>query len=145
MLDVLQSTDGGILLALQAVRSDFLDPLVEAYTSTGNAGMIWIVLSLAMLCFKPTRKAGVLALCAMACIREVFGAGTFCGLPVPWFHDNPISILTMAPGGFVTFGVMIALVNKISKGKAIKKKEFGCAGCPGCGKASCSGKEAAAK
>lgn len=66
MLDVLQSTDGGILLALQAVRSDFLDPLVEAYTSTGNAGMIWIVLSLAMLCFKPTRKAGVLALCAMA-------------------------------------------------------------------------------
>ena len=66
MLDVLQSTDGGILLALQAVRSDFLDPLVEAYTSTGNVGMIWIVLSLAMLCFKPTRKAGVLALCAMA-------------------------------------------------------------------------------
>ena len=66
MLDVLQSTDGVILLALQAVRSDFLDPLVEAYTSTGNVGMIWIVLSLAMLCFKPTRKAGVLALCAMA-------------------------------------------------------------------------------
>ncbi len=85
-----------------------------------------------------------LALCAMACIREVFGAGTFCGLPVPWFHDNPISILTMAPGGFVTFGVMIALVNKISKGKAIKKKDFGCAGCPSaaaCGKTSCGAKE----
>ena len=80
----------------------------------------------------------------MACIREVFGAGTFCGLPVPWFHDNPISILTMAPGGFVTFGVMIALVNKISKGKAIKKKDFGCAGCPSaaaCGKTSCGAKE----
>ena len=85
-----------------------------------------------------------LALCAMACIREVFGAGTFCGLPVPWFHDNPISILTMAPGGFVTFGVMIALVNKISKGKAIKKNDFGCAGCPSaaaCGKTSCGAKE----
>ena len=85
-----------------------------------------------------------LALCTMACIREVFGAGTFCGLPVPWFHDNPISILTMAPGGFVTFGVMIALVNKISKGKAIKKKDFGCAGCPSaaaCGKTSCGAKE----
>ena len=49
------------------------------------------------------------------------------------------------PGGFFVFGCMIALINKISKGKAIKKKEFGCAGCPGCGKASCSGKEAAAK
>ena len=51
----------------------------------------------------------------------------------------------MAPGGFFVFGCMIALINKISKGKAIKKKEFGCAGCPGCGKGSCEGKEAAAK
>ena len=86
-----------------------------------------------------------LAICAMAAIRETLGYGTFCGLPVPWFHENPIGILTMAPGGFFVFGCMIALINKISKGKAIKKKEFGCAGCPGCGKASCSGKEAAAK
>ena len=83
-----------------------------------------------------------LAICA---IRETLGCGTFCGLPVPWFHENPIGILTMAPGGFFVFGCMIALINKLSKGKAIKKKEFGCAGCPGCGKASCSGKEAAAK
>ena len=85
-----------------------------------------------------------LALCAMATIREVFGAGTFCGLPIPWFNENPISILTMAPGGFVTFGVMIALINKLSNGKAIKKKEFGCEGCPSaasCGKSSCSKKE----
>ena len=85
-----------------------------------------------------------LALCAMACIREVFGAGTFCGIPVPWFSENPISILTMAPGGFVTYGIMIALVNKISNGQAIKKKDFGCEGCPSaasCGKTSCSAKE----
>ena len=52
----------------------------------------------------------------------------------------------MAPGGFFVFGCMIALVNKITKGKAITKKEFGCAACPGCGKAgACSGKEEAAK
>ena len=38
---------------------------------------------------------------------------------------------------------MIALVNKLTKGKAIKKKEFGCAGCPGCGNGSCAEKEAA--
>ena len=86
-----------------------------------------------------------LAICAMATIRETLGCGTFCGLPVPWFHENPIGILTMAPGGFFVFGCMIALINQISKGKAIKKKEFGCAGCPGCGKGACEGKEAAAK
>ena len=85
-----------------------------------------------------------LALCAMGTIREVLGAGTFCGHPVPWFNENPIGILTMAPGGFFVFGCMIALINKISKGKAIKKKEFGCAGCPGCNAGQC-GKEAAAK
>ena len=85
-----------------------------------------------------------LALCAMGAIREVLGAGTFCGHPVPWFSENPISILTMAPGGFFVFGCMIALINKISKGKAIRKKEFGCAGCPGCNAGQC-GKEAAAK
>ena len=52
---------------------------------------------------------------------------------------------------FTCGGLMTGLVPEIqkigayAKGKAIKKKEFGCAGCPGCGKASCSGKEAATK
>ena len=55
-----------------------------------------------------------------------------------------IGILTMAPGGFFVYGCMIALVNKITKGRAIKKKEFGCEGCPGCGQGAC-GKEGAAK
>ena len=85
-----------------------------------------------------------LALFAMAVIREVFGAGTFAGIPIPWLSENPISILTMAPGGFAVYGCMIALVNKISKGKAIKKKDFGCEGCPSaaaCGKINCSNKE----
>lgn len=85
-----------------------------------------------------------LALVCMATIRETLGSGTFCGIPVPWFYDNPISILTMAPGGFVTFGTLIAIVNKLTKGKAIKKKEFGCAGCPSaaaCGRACTEKKE----
>lgn len=81
-----------------------------------------------------------LAICAMAAIREVFGAGSFCGIPVPWFNENPIGILTMAPGGFFVFGCLIALVNKISKGKAITKKEFSCADCAGCAHAGSCGK-----
>lgn len=74
-----------------------------------------------------------LAISAMATIREILGSGTWCGLPIPWLQDNPIGIMTMAPGGFFVFGCLIALVNKISKGKAIKKKEFGCASCPAAG------------
>lgn len=84
----------------------------------------------------------MLALIAMASIREAFGSGKWCGIPVPWFSDNPIGILTMAPGGFFVYGCLIALVNKITKGKAIKKKEFGCADCGNCPNAGSCGKGA---
>ena len=83
-----------------------------------------------------------LALLAMSTIREVFGSGTWFGMEIPWLHQNNISVMTMAPGGFVIFGCLIALVNKISKGKAIKKKDFGCDGCPSaaaCGKVTREG------
>ena len=83
-----------------------------------------------------------LALTAMACIREVFGSGTFLGMPIPWLSDNPISILSMAPGGFCIFGCMIALVNKLTKGKKVPK-EGGCTGCPAA--AGCKGKECEGK
>lgn len=76
-----------------------------------------------------------LALFMMASIREIFGAGSFFGIAIPWLVDNPILIFGMAPGGFFVFGCLIALVNKISKKK--NNKEFGCHNCPSaylCGK-----------
>ena len=81
-----------------------------------------------------------LTLLVMASIREVFGNGTWFGLEIPVLVDHNASVLTMAPGGFVIFGCLIALVNRISKGKAIVKKEFGCSICPSaavCGKTGC--------
>lgn len=71
-----------------------------------------------------------LALVLMALIREVIGSGTFLGYAIPSIKEHKISILANAPGGFFVFGCLIALVNKISKGKAIKKKDFTCANCP---------------
>ncbi len=78
-----------------------------------------------------------LTLFVMASIREIFGSGSWMGLEIPFFADHTISIMTLAPGGFFIFGCMIAAVNYFSRGKAIKKKDFGCAGCPSaaaCGK-----------
>lgn len=78
-----------------------------------------------------------LALFAMASIREIFGNGTFFGMSIPFLSENPISILALAPGGFFVFGCLIALVNKLTKGKARGGKNFGCSGCPSaylCGK-----------
>lgn len=73
------------------------------------------------------------ALLAMATIREVLGAGTFAGMPVPFFKDHVIAVMTEAPGGMLTYGILIAVVNKLTNGKLIKKKSFGCEGCPSAG------------
>ena len=82
----------------------------------------------------------------MALIREVFGAGTITIIPgkpfvIPFLSEYNIPILTQAPGGFLVFGILIAIVNKLGpeKGEG-KRKEFSCEGCPSaalCGKLSC--------
>ena len=84
----------------------------------------------------------LVALVAMATIREVFGAGSFLGLEIPFLSKYKISFLTAAPGGFLVFGILIAIVNKIApkKGKE-KRKNFTCEGCPSahiCSKVACS-------
>ena len=65
MLELVQSLDGALLLAIQDMRAGFLDPLVETFTQLGNFGILWIVLSLVLLCRPRTRRAGVLSLAAM--------------------------------------------------------------------------------
>ena len=84
----------------------------------------------------------LLALLAMATIREVFGAGTFAGIEIPFLVDYKISILTQAPGGFLVFGILIAVVNAIGPKKGTeKRRNFSCEGCPSaslCGKVSCA-------
>ncbi len=83
-----------------------------------------------------------LALFAMSTIREIFGNGSWLGIQIPWLSENPISIMTLAPGGFFVFGCLIALVNKLTHGKGVKKKDFGCESCPSaymCGKRAQSG------
>ena len=54
-------------------------------------------------------------------------------IEIPFMIDHTIGILVKAPGGLMVYGFLIALVNLITKGKAIKKKDFSCAGCPSAG------------
>ncbi|MBR5488689.1 MAG: electron transport complex subunit E [Firmicutes bacterium] len=70
-----------------------------------------------------------LALGVMGAIREVFGAGTILGIAVPFLSAHPIMIVALAPGGFFVYACAIAAINYFTNGKAIQKKEFGCAGC----------------
>lgn len=84
----------------------------------------------------------LLALLAMAFIREVFGAGTFAGIEIPFMKNFTIPILQQAPGGFLVYGLLIALMNKLfSHRGGVKRKSFSCEGCPSahlCHKTSCN-------
>lgn len=71
-----------------------------------------------------------LALLIMGSIREILGSGTWFGIPIIAGKIDTMIIFILAPGGFFVYGTIIAIVNKLSKGKAIKRKSFGCEGCP---------------
>ena len=72
------------------------------------------------------------ALTIMACIRELLGAGTIFGHVVTANLFSPMSIFVLAPGGFFTFGCIIAALNKLTKGRVKEKQAANkCLGCPG--------------
>jgi len=77
-----------------------------------------------------------LALLAIASVREILGSGTWFGIELPWLVDNNAMIFSLAPGGFIVFACLLALVNKLLKDRRIKR-DHNCIGCPAaeaCGK-----------
>ncbi len=87
------------------------------------------------------------ALGAMATVREVFGAASFAGIAIPFMEEYKIAFLTKAPGGLLVYGLLIALVYVITKGKAPVRTSFSCERCPNADKCqieNCTKKEAAA-
>ena len=82
-----------------------------------------------------------LALLVMGTIREILGTGTFFGIRL-FPESYALGIMTSAPGGFFTFGCLIALLTAIlaSKGKKLIKSENKCLNCQGdcegCGEVS---------
>ena len=81
----------------------------------------------------------LLALFLMAFIREVFGAGSFMGIELSFMSEVRIPILAQSPGGYLVYGILIAIMNKLTEKKGgVKKKSFSCEGCPSA--EFCSGK-----
>ncbi len=83
----------------------------------------------------------LLALLVIATIREVLGNGSFASMEIPFMQAFKIPVLVQAPGGFLVYGIVIAIMNKITeKQGGVKKKSFSCEGCPSaaaCGKTAC--------
>ena len=74
-----------------------------------------------------------LTLTCMGIVRELIGAGTVFGLRV-FPEEYAIRIMTMSPGGFFTFGCIIALLTAIlqKRGKKLISSQNKCLGCPDC-------------
>lgn len=62
------------------------------------------------------------ALTLIASVREILGAGTFAGISLFGEGFQPASVMILPPGAFLTLGILIAIINSISK-KVKKSKE----------------------
>ena len=55
------------------------------------------------------------AITILSCIRELLGSGTIFGAQIMPAAYQPMGIMLNVPGGFVTLGLLLALVNAIKK------------------------------
>lgn len=61
-----------------------------------------------------------LSLTLIGSVREIFGAGTWFGMPLFGEAFEPMTFLISAPGAFVTIGILLALQNLYSRWRGEK-------------------------
>ena len=73
---------------------------------------------------KPSVKSALLSglcflvlLAVTAALRELFGAGSFAGLEVPFLREYNIPLLLKAPGALVVYALVAALVSRLFPGR----------------------------
>lgn len=57
------------------------------------------------------------ALIIIATVREVLGAGTWCGLQILPSSYQPAIMFILPAGGFLTLGIILGVINLIKEGK----------------------------
>ncbi len=61
------------------------------------------------------------AITLLSCIRELLGSGTIFGAQIMPEAYQPMEIMLKVPGGFITLGLLLVLVNAIKKSVAAKR------------------------
>lgn len=59
-----------------------------------------------------------LAITLISSIREILGAGTFLGQPLPFLNSQPILVMILPAGAFITMGFLFAGMNILNNRKA---------------------------
>ena len=97
------SFDWGILQAIQDyVTCTFLDVAMPIITMLGNAGAIWIIAAIALLCSKKYRVYGIVLLGCLAA-GALIGNGflkNFVMRPRPCWLDESVAMLIATPGDY---------------------------------------------
>lgn len=63
-----------------------------------------------------------LALTLIGCIRELIGSGSLFGFNILGAAYQPMLLMVLAPGGFITFGLLLGVINAITARRARKKE-----------------------
>ncbi|MFH1242392.1 MAG: electron transport complex subunit E [Pseudomonadota bacterium] len=58
-----------------------------------------------------------LSLTVLGAIREILGQGTFFGASIMWSSFRPFTFMVEAPGAFLSLGILLAVMNSISKSR----------------------------
>lgn len=67
------------------------------------------------------------ALLVMGTIREVLGSGCFAGASLPFFANYNIPLLSQAPGGFLVFAILAAVINALFRRDGQESAGLACA------------------
>lgn len=99
----MQAVEFDILFALQNLYCGWLNTVMRIFTELGNNGIVWILIGLGCICFRKSRRCGILMLLTMA-ICFVFGNGLIKNLvarPRPFqLIDREIVLLISPPGEY---------------------------------------------
>ncbi len=56
-----------------------------------------------------------LSLTLIAAVREILGAGTFAGISLFGESFQPLTVMILPPGAFLTLGILLAIITVVSK------------------------------
>lgn len=76
IIEKIYEFDHSVLLYIQEnMRTDYLTPLMKISSLFVNIGILWILLSITLICIKRTRMIGIMTLTSLAfciCINNIF-------------------------------------------------------------------------
>ena len=63
----------------------------------------------------------------MGLVREVLGSASVAGFDIPFLKDYTVPVLTKAPGGFIVYSILAAVISKLHKNPKLEGNGAACA------------------